>query len=270
MEEGIVVADACEWLSELPAGILDAVITSPPYLDARSEYPHFSDPDSYAAWTAQWAEAALDAVAKTGSLFLNLGLLWRDKRIVPYHLQALSACMSVGWVWVQEITWYKPNANPLQGAHITSAHEPVYWLAHNADLVYSSADDIRREYAPGTAARYERGWINSPSVKGSPANGRGRTLNPTGARAQNVLVHTSGKEKGNPHPCPMPLDLARELVLLACPAGGLVGTPFAGSGTVGVACAQTGRRWCGCDIDPPYVELTRQRLAHQIVEGDDE
>jgi site-specific DNA-methyltransferase (adenine-specific) len=38
--------------------------------------------------------------------------------------------------------------------------------------------------------------------------------------------------------------------------------PFAGSGTTGVACVQTGRNFIGIELDAGYAELARTRIAH--------
>jgi DNA modification methylase len=265
-EVTISCEDAWVWLMQLEPSSLDAIVCSPPYADARgADYPCVPI-EEYAAWTAHWTEAALEAVKPEGSLLLNIGHIYRDGQLSPYHLQALSAAVHVGWLWLDELVWYKPNANPIQGNWVTAAHEYVYVLG-KSPKPYCGADDIRRPYAEGSAARYERGWKNNTGVKGQHT-GRGRTLNPKGARAQSVRVHTTGKEKGNPHPCPMPLDLAVELVLLSTPPGGLVGCPFSGSGTVALAALQTGRSFTGCDIDPASVELARSRIAAGSVAED--
>ena len=42
--------------------------------------------------------------------------------------------------------------------------------------------------------------------------------------------------------------------------GEVVVDPFCGSGTTGLACRETGRRFIGCDIDPASVSLTVERL----------
>ena len=46
--------------------------------------------------------------------------------------------------------------------------------------------------------------------------------------------------------------------------------PFMGSGTTGVACVQTGRKFIGIEIDPGYFEIARQRIEAaqaEIVQG---
>jgi DNA modification methylase len=63
------------------------------------------------------------------------------------------------------------------------------------------------------------------------------------------------------HPCPKPLEWARKQVeMLSDPAETIL-DPFAGSGTTGVACLQTGRKFIGIEISPEYHAIARKRLA---------
>lgn len=68
------------------------------------------------------------------------------------------------------------------------------------------------------------------------------------------------KDTGN-HPCPKPLGWAIELVDRLTKPGVTVFDPFAGSGTTGVACIQTGRKFIGCEIDPTYFAIAQKRIA---------
>ena len=43
--------------------------------------------------------------------------------------------------------------------------------------------------------------------------------------------------------------------------GGVVLDPFCGSGTTGVACIQTGRRFIGIEIDEKYAAIAHRRIA---------
>jgi site-specific DNA-methyltransferase (adenine-specific) len=63
------------------------------------------------------------------------------------------------------------------------------------------------------------------------------------------------------HPCPRPLDQVRHIVDQWVRPAGIVLDPFAGSGTTGVACVQTGRRFIGCEIDPTYYAIAEKRIA---------
>jgi len=46
-----------------------------------------------------------------------------------------------------------------------------------------------------------------------------------------------------------------------CPISGVVLDPFMGSGTTGVACVQTGRKFIGCEIDAGYFEIAQRRIG---------
>ena len=52
-----------------------------------------------------------------------------------------------------------------------------------------------------------------------------------------------------------------ELVCSYVPPSEIVLDPFCGSGTTGVACIKTGRRFIGIEIDDKYAEIARRRIA---------
>lgn len=66
----------------------------------------------------------------------------------------------------------------------------------------------------------------------------------------------------NPHPTVKPLALMRWLVRLVCPPEGLLLDPFMGSGTTGAAAALEGRRFCGIELEPAYIEIAAARIKH--------
>lgn len=67
-------------------------------------------------------------------------------------------------------------------------------------------------------------------------------------------------DKGSGHVCAFPVELARRCILPSTDEGHTVLDPYAGSGTVGVACAQTGRKFIGCEIDPGSFEIALRRI----------
>ena len=46
----------------------------------------------------------------------------------------------------------------------------------------------------------------------------------------------------------------------------IVMDPFAGSGTTGVACIRTGRRFVGIEIDPGYCALVVERMERELAQ----
>jgi DNA modification methylase len=66
--------------------------------------------------------------------------------------------------------------------------------------------------------------------------------------------------EGNIHPTVKSTTLMSWLVKLACSEGGLVLDPFAGSGSTGVACLRTGRRFFGVESDRESCLTAARRL----------
>jgi site-specific DNA-methyltransferase (adenine-specific) len=69
------LGDCLDLLERLPAGSIDAIVTSPPY-NLGIQYRTYDDTmprDRYLAWTGEWVRLAASALSPTGSLFLNVG-----------------------------------------------------------------------------------------------------------------------------------------------------------------------------------------------------
>ena len=68
------------------------------------------------------------------------------------------------------------------------------------------------------------------------------------------------KAKTRLHIAEKPVALLRDLMAIA-PEGCTVLDPFMGSGSCGVACAETGRRFVGVEMTEHYYAVARDRLA---------
>lgn len=62
------------------------------------------------------------------------------------------------------------------------------------------------------------------------------------------------------HPTQKPVDLMTWCIELATNPGDTILDPFMGSGTTGVACAKTGRKFIGIEIDEKYFKIAGQRI----------
>jgi site-specific DNA-methyltransferase (adenine-specific) len=65
------------------------------------------------------------------------------------------------------------------------------------------------------------------------------------------------------HPSPFPVELPRRCIKLFTFVGDTVLDPFLGSGSTLIACAKTGRKGIGVEIDKNYCELAKQRLVKE-------
>lgn len=62
------------------------------------------------------------------------------------------------------------------------------------------------------------------------------------------------------HPTQKPIDLLEIFIKQSTDKNEVVFDGFMGSGSTGVACANTNRRFIGIEIDPKYFEIAKQRL----------
>jgi hypothetical protein len=63
------------------------------------------------------------------------------------------------------------------------------------------------------------------------------------------------------HPSPKPIEVMKHIVHTLCSEGGRVMDPTMGSGTTGVACMNTGRRFIGIERDEKYFEIAKARIT---------
>jgi hypothetical protein len=63
------------------------------------------------------------------------------------------------------------------------------------------------------------------------------------------------------HPCPIPVELARRIVLTTTEPGDLIVDPFCGSGTIPAVAAALGRYAIGIDQSAKYCEIASARLG---------
>ena len=87
-------------------------------------------------------------------------------------------------------------------------------------------------------------------------------------RAMHDYFSTVCGFEANGHPCPKPIEWANWLVSRACPVGGTILDPFAGSGTTLVAAKSHGRQAIGIELSERYCEIAARRCAQDVLQLD--
>lgn len=251
----LYVGDARRVMRDLRDNSVDCVVTSPPYLDARPEY----ESPSLAEFQLIFLELRR-VVRDGGPMLLNAGRLFRDGCELRWQEALLRAAELVGWSHLDTRVWLKPNANPIRGNVFADSHELVFILGDPGAPL--NTDAVRTEYEKESVERLNRVWRRGQGTKGDDrADQAGRPVNELGARGRSFHVAYVGGAKGNPHPAPMPLEVAEWMVSLASWPGQTVIDPFAGSGTTNEAARRLGRSSIAIEKSAEYAGLIADRLS---------
>ena len=158
----ILCGDALEQLRQLPAQVVDTVVTSPPYYRQR-DYTCDSSwgtrrlrPSTCSGWSGSWPHAAA-CCRDSGSLWIVLGDKYCDGQQLGMPWRVALALMDDGWILRSDIIWHKPNAMPSAvKTRPTTDHEYVFFLTKSKQYYYD-ADAIREPHVTFTEQSRMRG-----------------------------------------------------------------------------------------------------------------
>jgi site-specific DNA-methyltransferase (adenine-specific) len=158
------------------------------------------------------------------------------------------------------VVWRKQNGTGFQADRFRRVHEHVtHWyrgawgnLHHKPPRVFSGIKEKGRVVLNGGVTH-----MNSVGVGGWTDNGT--RIQPSVIEAANMW------RRGAVHPTEKPVELLDPLIRYACPPGGLVLDPFAGSGSTAVAARLSGRRAVLIEWHEPYCEVIAHRLAQDVL-----
>lgn len=273
LDNGVVQGDSLELLPQLPRESIDLFFMSPPYADARA-YSKIN-PDLYVEWFLPFARAMYDSTKETGSLILNIknrvannGPLKGQRH--PYVYQLVIALQHMGWRWIETYIWAKPNAVPGKfGPRTKDAFEYVYHFA-KGQKPYFDINAIRVPYKADQAEidRRKNDSLGRRTTEAGFGRDRTKTYLLGGADPGNVInvPQTYNQFKGVTHTAAMPEGLAEFFIKAACPEGGIVIDPFAGSGTTIVVAKRLNRLACGFELHAEYVHECKRRILLDIAE----
>ena len=92
--------------------------------------------------------------------------------------------------------------------------------------------------------------------------GKAKRINNCGTKS----VLNVDNPRNKVHPTEKPVELMEVLVNNSSQEGELVFDPFMGSGTTGVACLNTNRKFIGIELDKDYFEIAKNRIENHAKE----
>lgn len=105
-----------------------------------------------------------------------------------------------------------------------------------------------------TATCLKRSWELIQVARNKPINGE---------RSESIIRHYVGPELSKDHVCAKPVSVLQWLLEKFTNSGDTILDPFMGSGTTGVACIRTGRKFIGIEIDERYFDIAVKRLERE-------
>jgi site-specific DNA-methyltransferase (cytosine-N4-specific) len=261
VQSTVITGNVLDVLGNIPDELVRTVITSPPYWSLRDyaipgQIGSEENVDDYIDTLVQVFTQIYRILAKDGTLWLNIGdsytsgnRTWRapdkknpvramtyrpptpqglkPKELVGIPWRLAFALQAAGWYLRSDIIWRKGNPMPESVKdRPTHSHEYIFLLTKSEQYYYN--------------------------------NIAAREVNNTNLRSVWDI---------NTHPFPdahfatFPPKLVERCLLLSSKPNDIVCDPFLGSGTVGMVSIQHGRAFLGVELNPQYVEITRNRLA---------
>lgn len=249
----LMLGDCLERMQEIPDGSIDMVMCDMPY----------------GTTSCRW-----DSV-------IPLESLWEQyRRIVKVDGAIVLTCMQpftsilvtskLDWFRYQMV-WDKKNCSGFASSSYRplTAHEDICLFSrrkttYNPQMVERTDQELKR-------LSYKTVTTTCSDVLATPVPGM--TLNRFDARLKHptTVIRINGvmnrsKEKAQ-HPTQKPIVLMEYLILTYTNECETVLDNCMGSGTTGVACVNTGRRFIGIEQHEPYFETGRRRIAEAIAKA---
>jgi site-specific DNA-methyltransferase (adenine-specific) len=275
----ILCGEAAEVLSRLPAGVVDCVVTSPPYFRQRDyegsvqQVGAEASPQAYVERLVAVFRAMRRVMKPQATFWLVLGDKYDDGELLGMPWRMALALKDDGWRLRSDCIWHKPNAMPSSAkSRPTVDHEYVFLLTPGDDYFYN-ADAIREPHVTFSEKSRMRGgrrhFFQRDSTPEAGKNGGNSNLHngrwdqafhPLGRNKRTVWSIPLSKFR-EAHFAVFPEQLVETCIHAGSPDSGLVLDPFSGSGTTAVVAQRLGRSYLGIDCVEQYCEMARNRLA---------
>lgn len=253
-------------LKQIPDNSIDLIITSPPYADRRKNTYGGINENKYIEWFKPIAVELRRTLKPTGSFFLNIKPHTNngERSLYVFDL-VLMLKRELGFLFVEEYCWTK-NAFPT-GTHgrFKNGFEPVYHFTKK-DVKNITFNPIACG-TPVSEVTKKRAFRKNCKT---PTNGSGMVVDRDNfknielARPSNVInannvtnQFTSKME----HSAVFPEKLVEFFIKSFSNKNNVILDPFAGSGTVGVACNSLNRNYILIDKELENIELIKRRLS---------
>ena len=190
----------------------------------------------------------------------SFGMKIKPKDLCGIPWRMAFALQADGWYLRQDIIWHKPNPMPESVQdRCTKAHEYIFLLSKSSKYYYDHEaikDPVKQDW--GTRDRTDGKYHNEGSGL-QPHGGLEKSYETANKRS--VWTVTTKPYKGA-HFATFPPKLITPCVLAGSRPGDIVLDPFTGAGTTALVAKENSRRFIGCELNPEYLEIAKNRIAN--------
>lgn len=248
--------DCLEFMRTLPDNSVDLTITSPPYDNLRS-YNGNNE-----LWNKSfWKETILQLFRITKN---NGVVVWivsdatiNGSETGTSFKQALYA-IDCGFNLHDTMIWNKGTFTAV--GSLKSRYAPVFEYMFIFSKGFPKTFNPIKDKKNKHFGRKKHGTFTQKDGTKKPLSSIGK---PIAEYGQRFNVWDVAAEKSNSkrfHPAMFPEKLAYDHIISWSNENDVVLDPFMGSGTTGVACVNTNRKFIGCEIDKEYFNIAQKRI----------
>lgn len=247
------VGDCLEVLKDIPDKSIDCIITSPPYWKGFEYEAYFNSYKQYLDWCKLWLKECKRVLKPNGTFYLNV---INDSEITIRAFELMEiATREIMFKLHDTIIWYRYNQQPANtDRQLTNQCEYVFMLRHTSANIELHKKEVYEALPEMFKTK------NVGNVWELPFNSGKQKNNGFGRKETKSKWGHSG----------FPEQLPTACILLSTKEGDTVLDLFVGSGTTGVACKKLNRKFIGIDINPEYIEISKERIYEHQQENEDD
>lgn len=248
--------DCLDYLKEVVSSSVDLVVTSPPYDNLRT----------YNGNIEQWNFDKFKLIA------IELYRVMKDGGVVVWivddaTVDGSETCSSfkqalffreLGFNLHDTMIWEKPTFTATGSLKVRYApvFEYMFVLSKGKPKTFNPIKD--KENKRSGVVRYVTVRNDDGTTTKLPT---AHQINEFGQRHNvwQIPACISNNERCG-HPAPFPVRLAQDHIISWSNEGDIVLDPFMGSGSTGVACINTNRKFIGIELDAKYFNIAKDRL----------
>lgn len=241
IEVNLMQGDCLELMKSIPDASVDMILCDLPYGTTQNKW---------------------DSV-------IPLDLLWAQyKRICKGAIVLTAAQPFTSALVMSNIDWFKYDwtwRKPKGTGHLNAKKMP---MRDKEDVLvfYPKQPIYNPQFGSGKPYKDKAGKDHSAttSMTGSYGSYTNKREDSDGKRYPKQVLEFGVVERGTVHPTQKPVALMEYLIRTYTNEGMAVLDNCMGSGTTGVACANTGRNFIGIEMDEKYFQIAKDRIERSI------